>query len=300
MNVILTHPVPSGGDTAEPAPTPVHDSGTDWLAPGFDSPVLARISRRLVLQARVDAGASCASAPAPGVGRVEWFRGEREPYAAWKARTLLLLKVCGGCPARAACRELALRDLEGMDLNRGEDDMVRGGLLTGELRDLGTAQARDIEEAVARDDEAAGVFRRRRTLGAGLDRDTLGTASGSAGQTLVQSGSGDRRPAVGGFVPVFNPGPAERRPAERRTPPPVEAGVVDDVQDEEERDWLEPHDDPAQQFHRLVRHLAADGDQRAAAAGRKARRTLAEMAPGHVRQPLLTPTPTPTGREAVR
>ncbi len=129
--------------------------------------------------------------------------------------------------------------------------------------------------------------------GDGPDRGALGTASGSAGQNQPQSGSGDRRPTVGGFVPVFNPGPAERR-----TPPPVEAGVVDDVQDEEERDWLEPHDDPAQQFHRLVRHLAADGDERAAAAGRKARRTLAEMAPGHVRQPLLTPTS--AGREAVR
>ncbi|EDY50007.1 hypothetical protein SSCG_03261 [Streptomyces clavuligerus] len=239
-------------------------------------------------------------APASGAGRVEWFRGECEPYAAWKARTPVLLQVCRSCPARAACCGLALRDLEGMDLNRGEDDMVRGGLLAGELRELGTAQARDIEEAVARDDEAAGVFRRRRTLGAGLDRDTLGTASGSAGQNQPQSGAGVHRRAVGGFVPVFNPGPAERRPAERRTPLRVEDGVVDDVQDEEEREWLEPHDDPAQQLHRLVRHLTADGDQRASAAGRKERRTLAEMAPGHVRQPLLTLTSTSAGRGGAR
>ncbi|EFG04987.1 Hypothetical protein SCLAV_p1505 (plasmid) [Streptomyces clavuligerus] len=35
--------------------------------------------------------------------------------------------------------------------------------------------------------------------------------------------------------------------AERRTPPPVEAGVVDDVQDGEEREWLEPHDDRPRQ-----------------------------------------------------
>ncbi|EDY50468.1 hypothetical protein CRV15_28775 (plasmid) [Streptomyces clavuligerus] len=150
--------------------------------------------------------------------------------------------------------------------------------------------ARDIEEAVGRDDETAGVFRRRRTLGTGLDRDALGTTGGLAGQTPGQSEARHRRPTVGEFVAVFNPGPAERRSAKRRTPPPVEAGVVDDVQDEEEREWLEPHDKPAQWFHRLVRHLTADGDQRAAAADRKARRTLAEMAPGHVRQPLLTPT----------
>ncbi|XVV39766.1 hypothetical protein ACQPXT_40885 (plasmid) [Streptomyces sp. CA-100214] len=30
-------------------------------------------------------------------------------------------------------------------------------------------------------------------------------------------------------------------------------------------------------FHRLVRHLVADGDARAAQAGRRARRTLSEM-----------------------
>jgi hypothetical protein len=33
-------------------------------------------------------------------------------------------------------------------------------------------------------------------------------------------------------------------------------------------------------LHQLVRHLVVDGDLRAAAAGRRARRTLAEMAPG--------------------
>ncbi|WP_231655707.1 hypothetical protein, partial [Streptomyces clavuligerus] len=78
----------------------------------------------------------------------------------------------------------------------------------------------------------------------------------------------------------------------------VEAGVVDDVRDEEEREWLEPHDEPVQQLHRLVRHLLADGDRRAAADGGKARRTVAGMAPGYVCQPLLTLTS--TGREAVR
>ncbi|MGW9120228.1 hypothetical protein ACWGRV_27055 [Streptomyces sp. NPDC055663] len=40
-------------------------------------------------------------------------------------------------------------------------------------------------------------------------------------------------------------------------------------------------------FHRIVRHLVADGDDRARSAGRRARRTLAEMAPGYTRQPVL-------------
>ncbi|WP_331735935.1 hypothetical protein [Streptomyces sp. NBC_00057] len=40
-------------------------------------------------------------------------------------------------------------------------------------------------------------------------------------------------------------------------------------------------------FHRIVRHLVTDGDDRARTAGRRARRTLAEMAPEYVRQPVL-------------
>lgn len=43
-------------------------------------------------------------------------------------------------------------------------------------------------------------------------------------------------------------------------------------------------------FHQLVRHLVVGGDVRARTAGRRARRTLAEMAPGHVRQPVLRMT----------
>ncbi|WP_331734473.1 MULTISPECIES: hypothetical protein [unclassified Streptomyces] len=40
-------------------------------------------------------------------------------------------------------------------------------------------------------------------------------------------------------------------------------------------------------FHQIVRHLVTDGDDRAQTAGRCARRTLAEMAPGYERQPVL-------------
>ncbi|MER5988849.1 hypothetical protein [Streptomyces sp. NPDC001787] len=40
-------------------------------------------------------------------------------------------------------------------------------------------------------------------------------------------------------------------------------------------------------FHQLVHRLVLDGDHRARTAGRHARRTLAEMAPGYERQPIL-------------
>lgn len=39
-----------------------------------------------------------------------------------------------------------------------------------------------------------------------------------------------------------------------------------------------PDRENAVALHRLVRHLVADGDARAAKAGRRARRTLSEMA----------------------
>lgn len=45
--------------------------------------------------------------------------------------------------------------------------------------------------------------------------------------------------------------------------------------------------DETDQFHQLVHGLVLDGDNRAAEAGRRARRTLAEMAPGYTRQPVL-------------
>ncbi|MFI8164122.1 hypothetical protein ACIF6I_33575 [Streptomyces microflavus] len=45
--------------------------------------------------------------------------------------------------------------------------------------------------------------------------------------------------------------------------------------------------DETDRYHQLVRQLTAEGDGLAAAAGRQARRTLAEMAPGRTRQPVL-------------
>ncbi|MDX3342720.1 hypothetical protein V5N34_32025 [Streptomyces baarnensis] len=64
------------------------------------------------------------------------------------------------------------------------------------------------------------------------------------------------------------------------------AGLVDDMTEEDNNRGPE-RDETDRVFRDLVEHLVADGDQRAAGAGRRARRTLQEMAPGYVRQPVL-------------
>ncbi|MFJ7200927.1 MULTISPECIES: hypothetical protein [unclassified Streptomyces] len=60
-------------------------------------------------------------------------------------------------------------------------------------------------------------------------------------------------------------------------------GVADEVGRGDDRSGRNGRD----QYHRLVRQLVADGDHRARSASRHARRTLAEMAPGYTRQPVL-------------
>ncbi|MGQ7754851.1 hypothetical protein ACUN29_41620 (plasmid) [Streptomyces sp. WC2508] len=61
-------------------------------------------------------------------------------------------------------------------------------------------------------------------------------------------------------------------------------------EDQEQKDNdLGPMPDETE-FRQLVQHLIDDGDDRAWKAGRRARRTLVEMAPGFVRQPVLRMT----------
>ncbi|MEV6439842.1 hypothetical protein [Streptomyces anulatus] len=70
-----------------------------------------------------------------------------------------------------------------------------------------------------------------------------------------------------------------------RTIPTPSFGLYDDMtEDDNDRG---PERDESEQFRQLVQRLVADGDDRAAVAGRGARRTLQEMAPGYVRQPVL-------------
>lgn len=76
-----------------------------------------------------------------------------------------------------------------------------------------------------------------------------------------------------------------------------------------ERDGRQPAPSPArphpprgsaEELHALVRDLVDHGDAVAARAGRRARRTLAEMTPGAQLRPLLRLTPTTYGTEDAR
>ncbi|MFJ9690361.1 hypothetical protein ACIRRX_32310 [Streptomyces bacillaris] len=73
------------------------------------------------------------------------------------------------------------------------------------------------------------------------------------------------------------------------------AGVADDIRREDDRgghDGRGYERDETDRFHQLARQLTAEGDSLAVAAGRQARRTFAQMAPGQSRQPvLLMPRP---------
>ncbi|MFD5345642.1 hypothetical protein ACFWJY_18235 [Streptomyces anulatus] len=68
-------------------------------------------------------------------------------------------------------------------------------------------------------------------------------------------------------------------------PAPTAGGGYGGWEDDDNQRGYE-HDE-TDQFNRLVQQLVDDGDERAAVAGRRARRTLQEMIPGYVRQPVL-------------
>ncbi|MFE6460420.1 hypothetical protein ACFVP0_23585 [Streptomyces cinereoruber] len=82
-------------------------------------------------------------------------------------------------------------------------------------------------------------------------------------------------------VSIAHPVP---RPGTARTGLSVRAGVVDDIEREDDAKGYEPE----ARFHKLVKDLVADGDRRARKASRPARRTLGQMVPGHQRCELLT------------
>ncbi|WUT01716.1 WhiB family transcriptional regulator (plasmid) [Streptomyces sp. NBC_00708] len=103
----------------------------------------ARHTRRAVLQAVVDAGTRCNS-----VDPELWFRADEEPDTEWHPRRAQAIRICTGCPVRAACEELALRDGDGQP---DADDMVRAGLTGPELAAVRTVQAVRLAAAVAAD-----------------------------------------------------------------------------------------------------------------------------------------------------
>ncbi|MFF8798055.1 hypothetical protein [Streptomyces globisporus] len=69
------------------------------------------------------------------------------------------------------------------------------------------------------------------------------------------------------------------------------AGVADEIGRQDDRGGDDgrgyERDETDRVFRNLVGQLVVDGDDRAAVAGRRARRTLQEVAPDYVRQPVL-------------
>ncbi|MEV7722217.1 WhiB family transcriptional regulator [Streptomyces sp. NPDC088184] len=108
----------------------------------------ARHTRRAVLQAAVDAGARCATAD-PDL----WFRADDEPDADWQTRRTTAQRLCAGCPARAACEELALRNGDG---EPDTDELVRAGYTGPELAAIRTHQEQRLAAAVAADQDTDG------------------------------------------------------------------------------------------------------------------------------------------------
>ncbi|MER6393938.1 WhiB family transcriptional regulator [Streptomyces sp. NPDC001523] len=104
----------------------------------------ARRMRRPVLQAAIDAGAKCVRAD-PDL----FFRADGQPPATWQAQRAEAIRFCHGCPVRAACEELALRDGDG---NSRVDDLVRGGRSGYELVALRELQAQRLTAAITADE----------------------------------------------------------------------------------------------------------------------------------------------------
>ncbi|MFE4692103.1 WhiB family transcriptional regulator [Streptomyces sp. NPDC056749] len=118
----------------------------------------ARHTRRAVLQAAVDAGARCHGAD---IDVDLFFRNDGEQHITWQARRTEALRLCAGCPVRAACEELALRDGEG---RADRDDMVRGGRTGAGLATARTAQAVRLAAAVDADRDTEGRMLDRLTV----------------------------------------------------------------------------------------------------------------------------------------
>ncbi|MFI1652121.1 hypothetical protein ACH4XT_35050 [Streptomyces avidinii] len=83
-----------------------------------------------------------------------------------------------------------------------------------------------------------------------------------------------------------------------RSATPLRAGIYDDMErDDNRRGFERDETDANQALGQLLRRIASEHDHRIPA-GRKARRTLAEMAPDYKRQPILrlhpSPAPAPT------
>ncbi|MEU3038124.1 WhiB family transcriptional regulator [Streptomyces griseoaurantiacus] len=124
------------------------------------TPEQARRSRRQALRSAVDTAAVCT-----GIDPGAFFREDGEQQIVWQARRADAVRVCAGCPVRAACEELALRDGDGRP---DVDDMVRGGLTGPALAAARGRHSARLTAAVAADRDTEG--RRLDELTAQLQR----------------------------------------------------------------------------------------------------------------------------------
>ncbi|WP_432095670.1 WhiB family transcriptional regulator [Streptomyces sp. bgisy100] len=113
------------------------------------TPTHAQAQRRGALQSAVDAAALCTTGDPDA-----FFRADRESAFDWQVRRESARRVCAGCPALAACAELALRDGDG---RATEDDMVRGGLSGPELAARRVLDANRLAAAVKADGDDEGA-----------------------------------------------------------------------------------------------------------------------------------------------
>ncbi|WP_251058446.1 MULTISPECIES: WhiB family transcriptional regulator [unclassified Streptomyces] len=137
--------------------------------------------RRPVLQAAIDVGARCTQAD-PDL----FFRADGEPPATWQAQRAEAIRFCHGCPVRAACEELALRDGDGNDR---VDDLVRGGRSGSELVELRERQAQRLGAAIAADEASDMQWKQLTGLVVELKREAGKTPTRSSGmprQTELQ------------------------------------------------------------------------------------------------------------------
>ncbi|MFE5842007.1 hypothetical protein ACFQ7N_10210 [Streptomyces niveus] len=79
---------------------------------------------------------------------------------------------------------------------------------------------------------------------------------------------------------AVEPEPRHHRPTDTPSSPvprPARGGTIDDIRRGDDNSGNDGGFETVDRFHELVRHLVADGDQRAARAGRRAPRLLSEM-----------------------
>ncbi|WP_327713747.1 WhiB family transcriptional regulator (plasmid) [Streptomyces sp. NBC_00464] len=255
----------------------------------------ARHTRRAVLQSALDTGARCF-----GADPDNWFRADREPYIEWQARRAEAVRFCAGCPVKAACEELALRNGDG---DADADDLVRGGRTGQELAAMRAAQAESL--AAAGDADQDTEQRELRNLTVLVQKEVT--------SSLDRQKDGRRLPASqvqaeqNQLVQMLTARIGDVRSARRArigwggrgmsaTTLIPRAGIADDMSRDDDARGYER--DETDQFHQVLWHLVGDGDDRARAAGRQARRTLAEMDPGYERQPVLVLTRPLTFRSA--